>query len=124
MATLVTDRLLGEIERQEKYLAKLPDNFTFPLFNAMRALESQRRNGYRNTAAAAREIVDNALEAGANSIHLVFNKSTKGKEVVKSVAFIDNGPGMLRKMARFSLSWGGGTHFDEPISSGGSVSDC
>ena len=54
------DRLLTEVERQEKYLAKLPDDFPFPLFNAAQALESQRRSGYRNTAAAAREIVDNA----------------------------------------------------------------
>jgi hypothetical protein len=114
MATLVSDRLLSEIERQEKYLAKLPEKFEFPLFNAMQALESQRRNGYRNTAAAAREIVDNALEAGAKRIHVVFDKSTKGKEIVKSVAFIDDGPGMLQRMARFALSWGGGTHFDEP----------
>src|SRR5689334_18923215 len=112
MATLTTDRLLGEIERQKKYLAKLPKNFQFPLFNARQALESQRRNGYRNTAAAAREIVDNAMEAAATSIHIVFNKSTKGKEIVKSVAFIDNGPGMLPEMARYALSWGGGTHFD------------
>src|SRR5437899_572050 len=100
MATPVTDRLLSEIERQKKYLAKLPKNFEFPLFNALQALESQRRNGYRNTAAAAREMVDNALEAGATRIHIVFNKSTKGKEIVKCVAFIDNGPGMLREMAR------------------------
>jgi hypothetical protein len=114
MATLVSNRLLSEIERQKKALAKLPKNFGFPLFNAMRALESQRRNGYRNTASAAREIVDNALEAGATRIDVIFNKSTKGKEIVKSVAFIDNGPGMLPEMARYALSWGGGTHFDEP----------
>ncbi len=29
------------------------------------------------------------------------------------VAFIDDGSGMLPKMARYALSWGGGTHFDE-----------
>ena len=60
------DRLLTELERQEKYLARLPKGFKFPLFNSKQAMESQRRNGYRNTAAAAREIVDNAIEAGAN----------------------------------------------------------
>lgn len=52
-----TDRLLTEVERQTKYLAKRPEDFSFPLFNAAQALESQRRSGYRNTAAAAREIV-------------------------------------------------------------------
>jgi len=60
--TQTSDRLLTEIERQQKYL---PDDFEFPLFNAAEALESQRPSGYRNTAVAAREIVDNALEVGA-----------------------------------------------------------
>src|SRR5258708_1589101 len=114
MSTVLSDRLLSEIERQKKYLAKLPEKFAFPLFNARQALESQRRNGYKNTAAAAREIVDNALEAGAKRVHVTFEKSTKGREIVKNVAFIDDGPGMLPQMARFALSWGGGTHFDEP----------
>ena len=68
---MISDRLLNEVERQKKYLARLPKGFTFPLFNAKQALMSQRRNGYRNTAVAAREIVDNAVEAGAKSMHVV-----------------------------------------------------
>ena len=36
------------------------------------------------------------------------------RQVVTGVAFIDNGAGMLPTMARFALSWGGGTHFDDP----------
>jgi hypothetical protein len=113
---MTSDRLLTEIERQKKYLAALPKNFEFPLFNSKQALESQRRNGYRNTAAAAREIVDNAIEAKATKIHILFDRSkaANGKEVVSSVAFIDNGSGMLPEIARYALSWGGGTHFDDP----------
>lgn len=30
------------------------------------------------------------------------------------MAFIDNGSGMLPKMARYALSWGSGAHFDDP----------
>jgi len=109
------DELLNELERQEKYLAELPPDFTFPLFNTKRALDSQRQNGYRNTAVAAREIVDNSLEAKANKVHVVFDATVNTtRPVVSSVAFIDNGAGMLPKMARFALSWGGGTHFDAP----------
>ena len=112
------DKLLTELERQQKYLERLPEDFTFPLFNAKQALQSQRRNGYRNTAAAAREIVDNAIEAGAKRIDITFEQGGNGKyersESVTSVAFIDNGPGMLPNMARYALSWGGGTHFDDP----------
>lgn len=113
---MTSDRLLSEVERQQKYLARLPNGFTFPLFNSQQALNSQRRNGYRDTASAAREIVDNAMEAGAKRIDVVFeyHKSTKGKALVTSVAFIDDGSGMLPQMARYALSLGGGTHFDDP----------
>lgn len=113
---MTSDRLLTEIERQEKYLGQLPDNFEFPLFNSKQALESQRKNGYRDSASAAREIVDNSIEGGAKRIDIVFehSKSENGKDLVTSIAFIDDGAGMLPKMIQYALSLGGGTHFDEP----------
>jgi hypothetical protein len=114
-----SDRLLTEVERQQKYLDRLPENYAFPLFNAAQALESQRRSGYRNTAAAAREIVDNAMEAGATRIDLCFERPKQLKayqraDSISAIAFIDNGSGMIPKMAQYALSWGAGTHFDEP----------
>jgi len=114
-----SDRLLTELERQDKYLAKLPENFSFPLFNAAQALESQRRSGYRNTASAAREIVDNAMEAKASRIDICFERPKALKphqraESIGAIAFIDNGSGMRPLMARYALSWGSGTHFDDP----------
>lgn len=117
---MITDALDAEIARQEKYLAQLPASFDFPLFNSKHAIESQRRSGYRNTSAAAREIVDNAIEAKASRIDVFFEqtKREKGKgkkdgESVTAVAFLDNGSGMSPRMARYALSWGAGTHFDE-----------
>lgn len=116
--TVTTDALDAEVARQEKYLAQLPEGFDFPLFNSKHAIESQRRSGYRNTSAAAREIVDNAIEAKASRIDVFFDqaKRQKGKkdgEAVTAVAFLDDGSGMSPKMARYALSWGAGTHFDE-----------
>jgi hypothetical protein len=104
--------------RQRKALADLPTNFTFPLFNSKHALESQRRSNYRSTAAAAREIADNAKEAGATRIDVIFNrpqrlKAHQRQDSVSAVAFHDNGSGILPVMARYALSWGAGTHFDE-----------
>ncbi len=116
---LTSDRLLTEIERQHKYLDRLPNDFSFPLFNAAQALESQRRSGYRNTASASREIIDNAIEAGANRIDVCFERPSRHKahqraESISAVAFIDNGSGMIPKMAQYALSWGASTHFDDP----------
>jgi Histidine kinase-, DNA gyrase B-, and HSP90-like ATPase len=128
---MTTDELDAEIARQEKCLAQLPGDFDFPLFNSKHAVESQRRSGYRNTAAAAREIVDNAIEAKATRIDVFFEQAkregkpekaekAKGKKAkdtesasVTAVAFLDNGSGMSDKMVRYALSWGAGTHFDE-----------
>ena len=109
------NQLLTEVERQRKYIEALPDDFQFPLFNAKTALESMRASAYHDSARAAREIVDNAIEAGANRIDIVFRplQGQRGRRVVDSVAFIDNGSGMLPEMARYALSWGGGTHIDD-----------
>jgi len=115
-----SDRLLTEVERQRKYLAELPPGFDYPLFNTLQPLESQRQSGYRSTAAAAREIVDDAAEANASQVHVLFDikgerkDRRKEREVVSAVAFIDDGAGMLPDMARFALFWGGRTHFKDP----------
>ena len=103
-----SDRLLTEVERQQKYLDRLPDNYAFPLFNASQALELQRRSGYRNTAAAAREIIDNAMEAGATRIDVCFERPKQLKahqraELISAIAFIDNGSGMIPRMAQYAL---------------------
>mgnify|MGYP002623169714 FL=1 len=114
-------RLLSEVERQDYYTSRLPDDYSFPLFSGKQAVLSQRQSGYRTTAKAAREIVDNAIEAGAKNIRIIFDRPAaeereKGerKNKVRAVAFIDDGPGMSERMARFALSWGGGTHYEDP----------
>lgn len=113
-------RQLTELERQDYYTDRLDDDeYQYPLFSGKQAVLSQRRSGYRTTAKAAREIVDNALEAGAKDIWMVFDRpSTREKferaNKVSAIAFIDNGPGMTPKMARYALTWGGGTHHEDP----------
>src|SRR5207248_7964986 len=127
-------KLLTEIERQEAVLAELPEDYQFPLFDGRQAIESQRKSAYKNTARAAREIIDNAYEAGAKNVWVVFRRPTeeeRGKherrDAVSAVAFIDDGPGMgyvegdggnKKHMARYALAWGGGTHFNDPTGIG------
>jgi hypothetical protein len=123
----------AEIARQDHYLDKLGGKHTYPLFSSRDAIKSQRRSGYKNTARAAREIVDNALEAGASNVWVTFDTAGsngladegrkrgrgKNKNSVSAIAFIDDGPGMKhendkRSMLRYALSWGGGTHSEDP----------
>lgn len=114
MTTTTSDRLLSELDRQRKYLDELPEDFQYPLFNVRHAVESQRASGYRSTAAAAREIIDNSIEAGASAIDVVFDTDLEtGRRSVSAIAFIDDGAGMLPDMLRYALTWGGGTHFND-----------
>jgi Histidine kinase-, DNA gyrase B-, and HSP90-like ATPase len=115
----ITERLLTELERADLYLSDLPENYDFPLFSGKQAVESQRRSAYKSTARAARELVDNAYEAGAKNIWITFQRPAereKGmrEDKVAAIAFIDDGPGMVPKMLRYALTWGGGTHFQNP----------
>lgn len=111
--------LEDEWSKQDTALGKLGEQYEFPLFSAARAIESQRRSAYRDTASAALEIVDNAMESKATWIHVVMDPIERkvGKRTRKgigAVAFVDNGAGMSPDMIRFALSWGGGTRFDDP----------
>ncbi len=114
-----------EIERQKTTVASLGKDFQFPLFNGRHAIESQRKSGYKNTARAAREIIDNAFESGARNVWLAFDRpgtadraKHERKDSVSAIAFIDDGPGMIPEMARYALSWGGGTRFENPTGIG------
>jgi hypothetical protein len=127
---MAMDLFVNEIDRQRDYLSDLPDDYNYPLFSGKQAVESQRRSGYKDSARAAREIVDNAIEAGAGNIWITFDtirkpelKKHQRANTVSAVAFIDDGPGMLHQdgqhsMIRYALSWGGGTHFKKPESIG------
>ena len=43
-------KILTELQRQGAALADLPEGYEFPLFDGRRAIESQRKSGYKNTA--------------------------------------------------------------------------
>jgi hypothetical protein len=119
-------KLLTELQRQDAVLAELDLNkYEFPLFNGRRAVESQRKSGYKSTPRAAREIIDNAVEAGAKHVWVAFRRKDESERVkrqwkdsVSAIAIIDDGPGMRPQMARFALTWGGGTRFDNPTGIG------
>ena len=118
-------RLLTELQKQDTVLAELPEDYEFPLFNGRQAVESQRKSAYKNTPRAAREIIDNAFEAGAKHVWVIFRRPSEAerakherRDAVSAIAFIDNGPGMRPNMARYALSWGGGTRFNDPTGIG------
>jgi hypothetical protein len=67
------------IARQKTVLSELPDDYQCPLFDGRQAIESQRKSGYKTTARAAREIIDNALEAGAENMWIVLKRPAESE---------------------------------------------
>ncbi len=73
-------------------------------------IRGMRDIGYKNTAFALFELVDNAIQAGAQKVCIEL-ASLKGGPEVTDIAVIDDGHGMPQEWLRYSIRWGG-THRD------------
>ena len=75
-------------------------------------IRGMRDIGYKSTSYAMAELVDNAVEAAAQHVDIVFGFDASDKP--SQVAVIDDGYGMEPKMVRASLIWGAGTRGKTP----------
>ena len=77
-------------------------------------LASMRDNGYKSTASAIAELIDNSIEAGAKEINVItFEEVSKSKrKSVESIVIYDNGSGMSPKVMECALQFGGGTRHE------------
>jgi len=68
-----------------------------------------RDSGYKNTASAISELIDNSIEARATQINIEISKNKNNEfEIVVS----DNGKGMNSEEISLALQFGGSTRFD------------
>lgn len=76
-------------------------------------VESLRDNGYRDTAMALSELIDNSIQADANKIEILLierlSNTARKEYLVNEIVVIDNGEGMDKKIIETSLRFGGGT---------------
>ena len=74
-------------------------------------IESMRDNGFKSTASALAELIDNSIEAGADKIRVITfeKKSGSSRKEVDSIAIFDNGSGMSPEIMECALQFGGGT---------------
>lgn len=70
-------------------------------------VRGMRDIGYKSTAFALAELIDNAIQASATTVDVVFGFQKGSKP--SQIAIIDDGHGMTPKMVRASLIWGAGT---------------
>lgn len=82
------------------------------------AVRAMRDSGYRNTAYALAELIDNSVQAGATSVEVV---CTEERRLVKEhaswrmnkIGMLDNGSGMAPEVLRLALQFGNGTHLND-----------
>lgn len=74
-----------------------------------RFIQATRDSGYRSTASAVSELVDNSIEAGARRISILVEKITTGF----TISVCDDGCGMDPFTLRQALRFGGSTRFND-----------
>ena len=100
-----------DLQRQRDYVKELQEkNFEYGLVLANAFVKGMRDIGYKSTAFALDELIDNAIQAGARNIHVALGFAANASDKKPNMlAVIDDGHGMDPLMTRASVIWGG-TH--------------
>src|SRR6266850_833510 len=101
-----------DLERQRTYVNDLEERqFEYGLVLANAFVKGMRDIGYKSTATALNELIDNAIQADARKIHITFGFTGNNTSEKKpdTLAVIDDGHGMDPMMIRAAVIWGG-TH--------------
>ena len=79
------------------------------------AVRAMRDSGYKNTAFALAELIDNSIQAGADHIDVICIEeyvvvSQRQRRRLKAIGVLDNGSGMAPDVLGLALQFGNGTH--------------
>jgi hypothetical protein len=80
-------------------------------------IEATRDTGYRSTASALAELVDNALQADAKTIHIRISDERDQPDSL-TVSVLDDGTGMDTATLRRALQFGGSARFNDRTGAG------
>lgn len=87
------------------------------------AIEAMRDNGYKNTAYAVAELIDNSIQAEANYVQLLCaereeERGSRRTKRIETIAVLDNGAGMDAEVLKKALQFGNGTRLGRTNRSG------
>ena len=82
------------------------------------AVRAMRDSGYRNTAHALAELIDNSVQAKANSVDVICLQeytliNERERRRMSAIGVLDNGEGMTPEVLRLALQFGNGTHLTD-----------
>jgi hypothetical protein len=112
LETFVTTDLQQQRDYVQKQTAKGNDIL---LIAAETFVRSMRDSGYKSTATAIDEFIDNSIQAGAERVDILFTRKSGERLTVDNnaqIAIVDNGHGMDPAMIRLAVVWGG-THRED-----------
>jgi Histidine kinase-, DNA gyrase B-, and HSP90-like ATPase len=97
---------------QRRLIDKLEaESFGWDLMVGDAFVRGMRDIGYKSTSFALAELIDNAMQASATHVDIVFGFD--GGATPTKIAVVDDGYGMEPKMIRASLVWGAGTRGED-----------
>ena len=85
----------------------------FPIVAMDKFVLATRDSGYRNTASAISELVDNALQAGSTEVVVTLTLDERDSMHPIVLRVLDNGSGMDARTLRTALRFGGSTRFND-----------
>ncbi len=82
------------------------------------AVRAMRDSGYRNTAYALAELIDNSIQAKAINVDVICTEkyelvNERESRRISAIGVMDNGEGMLPEVLRLALQFGNGTHLKD-----------
>lgn len=89
---------------------------TSELFEVQNFLRSLRESGYKSTAWALAELIDNSIEANAKFVSIHVLPAVEGR--MPRIVVVDDGHGMDQKQLSSCLKLGGSSRFDSRIGMG------
>ena len=114
--TIHSDIFTSDLDRQHEYVEGLKKHGdgNFALVATEAFVRGMRDSGYKSTATALNEFIDNSEQADATRVDIIAiegeSSGKKGaKKPISEIAIVDDGHGMEPDMMRASVRWGG-TH--------------
>jgi len=109
----------SDLDKQTEYAEKT-DADKLVLIAPKSFVQGMRDSGYKSTATALDEFIDNAIQAEATRVDILIGYTAKNTTMKKLdreagglVAIVDDGHGMTQKMIRAAVRWGGTHRWNE-----------
>lgn len=82
------------------------------------AVKAMRDSGYKNTAYALAELIDNSVQANASNVEVICleelrHVKERTRRRIQAIGILDNGEGMAPEILRRALQFGNGTHLKD-----------